>query len=59
MIPCLCLYSLAWFATERRAREAGIRKVLGAKVRRIVQLRASQFSKPVARTNPIHALRYE
>ncbi|MEP7008442.1 MAG: ABC transporter permease [Sphingomonas bacterium] len=51
VIACLGLYSLASFATERRTKEIGIRKVLGAKVRDIVQLLAWQFSKPVVLAN--------
>jgi putative ABC transport system permease protein len=51
LIACLGLYSLASFATERRTREIGIRKVLGAKVRDIVRLLAWQFSKPVVLAN--------
>ncbi|MEP9359858.1 FtsX-like permease family protein [Sphingomonas sp. KR3-1] len=51
LIACLGLYSLAAFATERRTKEIGIRKVLGAKVRDIVRLLAWQFSKPVVLAN--------
>ncbi|HEX8388632.1 MAG TPA: ABC transporter permease [Sphingomonas sp.] len=50
-IACLGLYSLAAFATERRTKEIGIRKVLGATVRHIVRLLAWQFSKPVVAAN--------
>ncbi|NIJ20749.1 putative ABC transport system permease protein [Sphingomonas naasensis] len=53
LIGCLGLYSLAAFATERRTREIGIRKVLGAKVRDIVQLLVWQFSRPVVLANLI------
>jgi putative ABC transport system permease protein len=53
LIACLGLYSLASFTTERRTREIGIRKVLGAKVRDIVRLLAWQFSKPVVLGNLI------
>lgn len=53
LIACLGLYSLASFATERRTKEVGIRKVLGAKVRDIVRLLAWQFSKPVVLANLI------
>ncbi|MET0308163.1 MAG: FtsX-like permease family protein [Sphingomonas sp.] len=53
LISCLGLYSLAAFATERRTREIGIRKVLGAKVLDIVRLLAWQFSKPVVLANLI------
>lgn len=52
-IACLGLYSLAAFATERRTKEIGIRKVLGATVRHIVRLLAWQFSKPVMLANLI------
>jgi putative ABC transport system permease protein len=51
LIACLGLYSLASFATERRTKEIGIRKVLGARVRDIVRLLAWQFSKPVIIAN--------
>jgi putative ABC transport system permease protein len=53
LIACLGLYSLASFATERRTKEIGIRKVLGARVRDIVRLLAWQFSKPVIIANVI------
>ena len=52
-IACLGLYSLAAFATERRTKEIGIRKVVGATVRDIVRLLAWQFSKPVIIANLI------
>jgi putative ABC transport system permease protein len=51
LIACLGLYSLAAFATERRTKEIGIRKVFGARVRDIVRLLAWQFSKPVILAN--------
>jgi len=51
LIACLGLYGLAAFATQRRTKEIGIRKVLGAKVRDIVRLLAWQFSKPVVLAN--------
>jgi putative ABC transport system permease protein len=51
LIATLGLYSLASFATERRTKEIGIRKVLGAKVRHIVQLLVWQFSRPVVIAN--------
>jgi putative ABC transport system permease protein len=53
VIACLGLYSLAAFATERRTREIGIRKVVGARVRDIVRLLVWQFSKPVVIANLI------
>lgn len=51
LIACLGLYGLAAFATERRTREIGVRKVLGATVRDIVRLLAWQFSRPVVLAN--------
>ncbi len=51
LIACLGLYSLAAFTTERRTKEIGIRKVLGAKARDIVRLLVWQFSKPVVLAN--------
>ncbi|MES2444855.1 MAG: ABC transporter permease [Pseudomonadota bacterium] len=53
IIACLGLYSLAAFATERRTKEIGIRKVVGARVRDIVRLLVWQFSKPVVLANLI------
>lgn len=47
LIASLGLYSLASFTTDRRRREIGIRKVLGARVLDIVRLLAWQFSRPV------------
>ena len=41
------LYGLAVFTAERRTREIGLRKVMGARVTDIVQLLVWQFSKPV------------
>jgi len=51
VIACLGLYSLAAFTTERRTKEIGIRKVLGARVRDIVRLLAWQFTRPVMLAN--------
>lgn len=53
LIACLGLYSLAAFATERRTKEIGIRKVVGARVIDIVRLLVWQFSKPVVLANLI------
>jgi putative ABC transport system permease protein len=50
-IACLGLYGLASFTTERRTREIGIRKVMGASVKDIVALLIWQFSKPVIIAN--------
>jgi putative ABC transport system permease protein len=47
IIACLGLFGLAAFTAERRTKEIGIRKVLGARTRDIVRLLAWQFSKPV------------
>jgi putative ABC transport system permease protein len=51
VIACLGLYALAAFATERRTKEIGIRKVLGARSRDIVRLLVAQFSRPVLIAN--------
>jgi putative ABC transport system permease protein len=51
VIGCLGLFGLAAFTTERRTKEIGIRKVLGARVRDIVRLLTWQFSKPVVLAN--------
>ncbi|TDF34613.1 ABC transporter permease [Alteromonadaceae bacterium M269] len=53
VIACLGLYGLAAFTTERRTREIGIRKVMGAEVRDIVTLLIWQFSRPVIIANLI------
>ena len=53
VVACLGLFGLAAFTAERRTREIGIRKVLGARSRDIVQLLAWQFSKPVIVANLI------
>jgi putative ABC transport system permease protein len=53
LISSLGLFGLAAFTAERRTKEIGIRKVLGARVRDIVQLLAWQFSKPVVLANLI------
>jgi putative ABC transport system permease protein len=51
LIACLGLFGLAAFTTERRTKEIGIRKVLGARIRDIVRLLTWQFSKPVVLAN--------
>ena len=53
IVACLGLFGLAAFTAERRTKEIGIRKVLGARIRDIVQLLAWQFSKPVMIANLI------
>jgi putative ABC transport system permease protein len=53
IIACLGLFGLAAFTAQRRTKEIGIRKVLGARIRDIVGLLAWQFSKPVIIANLI------
>lgn len=53
VIACLGLYGLASFTAERRTKEIGIRRVLGAKISNIVGLLLWQFSKPVVLANLI------
>ncbi len=53
IVACLGLFGLAAFTAERRTKEIGIRKVLGARTRDIVGLLAWQFSKPVFIANLI------
>jgi putative ABC transport system permease protein len=53
VVACLGLFGLAAFTAERRTKEIGIRKVLGARTRDIVRLLAWQFSKPVLIANVI------
>ena len=43
VIACLGLFGLAAFATEQRAKEIGIRKVLGASVQQVLVLVAKEF----------------
>ena len=53
VVGVLGLFGLAAFTAERRTKEIGIRKVLGARVRDIVRLLVWQFSKPVILANLI------
>jgi len=46
-IACLGLFALATFTAERRTKEIGIRKVLGASVAGITELLAKDFLKLV------------
>lgn len=43
IIACLGLFGLVTYAAEQRIKEIGIRKVLGASVRGIVQLLSKDF----------------
>ena len=52
-IGCLGLFGLAAFTAERRTKEIGIRKVLGARTRDILRLLVWQFSRPVLIANLI------
>jgi len=47
LISCLGLFGLVAFAAERRTKEIGIRKVLGASVGSVVRLLSRDFIKPV------------
>jgi putative ABC transport system permease protein len=53
LIACLGLFGLASFSAERRTKEIGMRKVLGASVLDIVRLLVWQFSRPVIVANLI------
>ena len=53
IVACLGLFGLAAFTAERRTKEIGVRKVLGARTRDIVRLLVWQFSKPVMIANLI------
>jgi putative ABC transport system permease protein len=53
LIACLGLFGLASFSAERRTKEIGMRKVLGASVLDIVRLLVWQFSRPVLIANAI------
>jgi putative ABC transport system permease protein len=53
LISCLGLFGMSSFMVERRTREIGIRKVLGARVSQIIALLLLQFSRPVVWANVI------
>jgi len=53
VIGCLGLFGLASFTAERRTKEIGIRKVLGARTADILKLLVWQFSQPVLIANLI------
>jgi putative ABC transport system permease protein len=46
-ISCLGLFGLTLFTTERRTKEIGVRKVLGASARSLVLLLCKEFARPV------------
>lgn len=46
-ISCLGMYGLALYATDQRAKEMSIRKILGASSQQIFKLLATQFFRPV------------
>lgn len=48
IISCLGLYGLSTYMAERRFKEIGVRKVMGASVRQIVTMINSEFTKLVA-----------
>lgn len=50
-IACLGLFGLAAFTVDRRTKEIGVRKVMGASTGRIVRLLLWQFSLPVLVAN--------
>ncbi|HEX6994998.1 MAG TPA: ABC transporter permease [Gammaproteobacteria bacterium] len=51
VVACLGLFGSAAFTVERRTKEIGVRKVLGAEVPQIVGLFLWQFSRPVMIAN--------
>ena len=53
VIGCLGLFGLAAFTAERRTKEIGIRKVLGARTIDIARLLVWQFTRPVVLANII------
>ena len=52
-IACMGLFGMAAFTVDRRVKEIGVRKVMGAKVKDIVRLLGWQFLKPVLIANII------
>lgn len=53
IVGCLGLFGLAAFTAQRRTKEIGIRKVLGASTPKIVKLLLWQFTRPVLIANLI------
>ena len=52
-IACMGLFGMASFTVDRRVKEIGMRKVMGARVKDIVKLLSWQFLKPVLIANII------
>jgi len=52
-ISCLGIFGLASFTAERRTKEIGIRKVLGASISHIVMLLSKEFSRWILIANVI------
>jgi putative ABC transport system permease protein len=53
LIACVGLFALAAFTTERRTKEIGVRKAMGASTLNVVTLLLGQFSQPVLWANVI------
>jgi putative ABC transport system permease protein len=53
VIACLGLFALAAFTAERRTKEIGVRKAMGASRREVVRLLLWQFTKPVLLANVV------
>jgi putative ABC transport system permease protein len=53
LIACVGLFALAAFTTERRTKEIGVRKAMGASTLDVVTLLLGQFSQPVLWANLI------
>jgi putative ABC transport system permease protein len=53
LIACLGLFGLASFSTEKRTKEIGIRKALGASVSEIILMLSKEFTKWVLAANVI------
>jgi putative ABC transport system permease protein len=51
LIACLGLFALAAFTTERRTKEIGVRKAMGASTFDVMRLLLWQFTKPVLWAN--------